>query len=65
LNWLFRTTTRDTNLNWWPKNTQLRPQSDAIPGGFDWDLWLGVREPRPYLENAYHPKKLLISPAIP
>lgn len=43
-------------LNWWPKNTRLRSQSDAIPDGFDWDLWLGVREPRPYLENTYHPK---------
>jgi len=43
-------------LNWWPKNTQLRPQGDKIPAGLDWDLWLGVREPRPYLENTYHPK---------
>ncbi|HEX5104190.1 MAG TPA: Gfo/Idh/MocA family oxidoreductase [Pirellulaceae bacterium] len=43
-------------LNWWPKNTQLRPDPDAIPAGLDWDLWLGVREPRPYLENTYHPK---------
>lgn len=43
-------------LNWWPKNTELRSRSDAIPAGFDWDLWLGVREPRPYLDNTYHPK---------
>jgi predicted dehydrogenase len=43
-------------LNWWPKNTELRPQADATPRGFDWDLWLGVREPRPYLENTYHPQ---------
>jgi predicted dehydrogenase len=43
-------------LTWWPKNTELRSQGDAIPAGFDWDLWLGVREPRPYLENTYHPK---------
>lgn len=43
-------------LSWWPKNTELRPKGDAIPAGFDWDLWLGVREPRPYLENTYHPK---------
>lgn len=42
-------------LNWWPKNTELRAQGDPIPAGFDWDLWLGVREPRPYLENTYHP----------
>ncbi|MEQ2006198.1 MAG: Gfo/Idh/MocA family oxidoreductase [Limisphaerales bacterium] len=43
-------------LNWWPKNTELRAQGDAIPAGFDWDLWLGVREPRPYLADTYHPK---------
>jgi predicted dehydrogenase len=43
-------------LSWWPKNTVLRPQADPLPPGLDWDLWLGVREPRPYLENTYHPK---------
>jgi predicted dehydrogenase len=43
-------------LSWWPKNTELRAKADPIPPGFDWDLWLGVREPRPYLENTYHPK---------
>ena len=43
-------------LSWWPKNSTLRPQGDAIPAGLDWDLWLGVREPRPYLANTYHPK---------
>jgi predicted dehydrogenase len=43
-------------LGWWPKNTELRAHPDAIPPGFDWDLWLGVREPRPYLERTYHPK---------
>ena len=43
-------------LSWWPKNTTLRPQGDPIPAGLDWDLWLGVREPRPYLANTYHPK---------
>ncbi|HEY1049130.1 MAG TPA: Gfo/Idh/MocA family oxidoreductase [Prosthecobacter sp.] len=43
-------------LNWWPKNTELRPQGDAIPEGLDWDLWLGVRSPRPYLNDTYHPQ---------
>jgi predicted dehydrogenase len=43
-------------LSWWPKNTELRAQPDAIPEGFDWDLWLGVRERRPYLDQTYHPK---------
>lgn len=43
-------------LNWWPKNTDLRSQGDPIPKGFHWDLWMGVRQPRPYLEKTYHPK---------
>lgn len=43
-------------LSWWPKNTELRAQGDPIPEGLAWDLWLGVREPRPYLERTYHPK---------
>ncbi len=43
-------------LSWWPKNTTLRPQGDPVPAGLDWDLWCGVREPVPYLENTYHPK---------
>jgi predicted dehydrogenase len=43
-------------LNWWPKNVELRSQADPIPRGLDWDLWLGVREPRPYLDDTYHPK---------
>ncbi len=43
-------------LSWWPKNTTLRSLGDPIPAGLDWDLWLGVREPRPYLADTYHPK---------
>jgi predicted dehydrogenase len=43
-------------LSWWPKNTELRAKADPVPAGLDWDLWLGVRQPRPYLENTYHPK---------
>jgi predicted dehydrogenase len=43
-------------LNWWPKNTELRTAADPIPPELNWDLWLGVREPRPYLAQTYHPK---------
>lgn len=43
-------------LSWWPKNTELRAQGDPIPASLNWDLWLGVREPRPYLDKTYHPK---------
>ena len=44
------------NLNWWPKNTDIKKQADPIPEGFNWDLWQGVREERPWFENTYHPK---------
>ena len=43
-------------LSWWPKNTDLRAQADPVPAGLDWDAWLGVREPRPYLADTWHPK---------
>lgn len=43
-------------LNWWPKNTQLRAPGDPVPDGLDWNLWVGPREPRPYLNQTYHPK---------
>jgi predicted dehydrogenase len=43
-------------LNWWPKNEELRPQGDPLPEGLAWDIWLGVRAPRPYLADTYHPQ---------
>lgn len=43
-------------LNWWPKNEELRAQGDPLPEGLAWDLWLGVRSPRPYLADTYHPQ---------
>lgn len=41
--------------NWWPKVTERKAQADAIPAQLDWDLWLGVAEEVPFLDNAYHP----------
>lgn len=34
-----------------------RPErADAVPHGFNWDLWLGVCQPRPFIgEGYYHP----------
>ena len=43
-------------LSWWPKNTDISGRGDAVPTNLDWDLWLGVQEPRPYFQNTYHPK---------
>lgn len=42
-------------LSWWPKNEELR-SGDAVPAGLNWDAWVGVREPRPYLADTYHPQ---------
>jgi hypothetical protein len=30
-------------------------KTDPIPAGFDWDLWLGGCEARPYVSGHYHP----------
>ncbi len=30
------------------------PASSAVPDGFDWDLWLGVCEERPFVGNDYY-----------
>ncbi len=43
-------------LSWWPKNTDISGGGDPIPKNLDWDLWLGVQQPRPYFDNTYHPK---------
>ena len=46
--------------SWCPKSwgdTSARPdRSDAVPGGFDWNLWLGVCADRPFIgDGYYHP----------
>jgi len=43
-------------LSWWPKNTDISGSGDSVPATFDWDLWLGVQESRPYFADTYHPK---------
>src|SRR5262249_13735390 len=29
-------------------------RTDKVPSGFDWDLWLGVADERPFLGNGYY-----------
>lgn len=41
--------------NWWPKVTQRKAQADPVPEHLNWDLWLGVANPVPFLDQAYHP----------
>ncbi len=44
--------------SWCPKSwgdpASPPEQSDPVPAGFDWDLWLGVTEPHPYIGNGYY-----------
>jgi len=44
--------------SWCPKSwgdpSPLPRTSDPVPNGFDWDLWLGVCAPRPFIGNAYY-----------
>lgn len=40
----------------WGDDQPLPNREDPIPPEFDWDLWLGPAEQRPYLHNHYHPK---------
>ena len=32
----------------WPQGIERPPVSEPVPEGFDWDLWIGPREYRPY-----------------
>ncbi len=40
---------------WWPKVIARKPQSDPVPGHLDWNLWLGIANEVPFLDQAYHP----------
>ena len=37
-------------------DTKPKPsKTDAVPKGFDWNLWLGVAAERPFIQGYYHP----------
>src|SRR6267154_2687748 len=38
----------------WGDPSELPKQTDPVPGGFDWDLWLGVCGQRPFIGNGYY-----------
>jgi predicted dehydrogenase len=41
----------------WGDNNPLPNREDPVPAHFDWDLWLGVREARPFIGGRYyHPE---------
>ncbi len=40
----------------WGDNGPMPTREDKIPSGFNWDLWVGVSAPRPFLGDGwYHP----------
>jgi predicted dehydrogenase len=39
----------------WGDPDPLPDRADPIPPALNWDQWLGVAEPRPYLNGYYHP----------
>lgn len=39
----------------WGDTERLPKPSGPPPSGFNWDLWLGVAAPRPFIEEVYHP----------
>ncbi len=43
-----------TNRPVWPQYTQIPTDRPPIPGGFEWDLWLGPERHRPYHPHYTH-----------
>ena len=39
----------------WGDTAKLPTTPDPVPAGFDWDIWLGVTAPRPFIKDVYHP----------
>ena len=39
----------------WGDPDPVPDRSDPVPAGLNWDQWIGVAEPRPYLSGYYHP----------
>ncbi len=39
----------------WGDMTPLPDRSDPVPSTLNWDEWLGIAAPRPYLSGYYHP----------
>lgn len=38
----------------WGDSGELPSTTDPVPAGFDWDLWLGVCQTRPFIGNGYY-----------
>jgi predicted dehydrogenase len=39
----------------WGDSDPLPDRSDPVPATLDWDRWIGVAQPRPFIRDVYHP----------
>ena len=39
----------------WGDSDPLPTRTDPVPPGLNWDYWIGVAQPRPYIAEVYHP----------
>jgi predicted dehydrogenase len=39
----------------WGDMEPLPDRTDPVPAGLNWDQWIGVAAPRPYIKDVYHP----------
>lgn len=46
-----------TNRPIWPQGITRPPGEDPVPSNFNWDIWLGPAQARPFKKDVYHPFK--------
>jgi predicted dehydrogenase len=39
----------------WGDSDRLPERTDAVPATLNWDHWIGVAQPRPFIQDVYHP----------
>lgn len=39
----------------WGDSDPLPQRTDPVPSTFNWDAWIGVAQPRPFITDVYHP----------
>lgn len=39
----------------WGDSDPLPQRTDPVPATFNWDRWIGVAQPRPFIADVYHP----------
>lgn len=47
----------DRPAGWWPQGKDRPAGNDPVPEYLEWDLWIGIAQPRPYVNDTYAPFK--------